>query len=69
MTTSAAERTYAVPGISCDHCRHAIETELAKVAGVGAFRVSVADRTVTVSGGDDTAVRAAIEEAGYDVAS
>ncbi len=61
-------RTYSVPAISCDHCKHAIETEVATVAGVAAVDVDVAGRTVRVEGdAADEAVRAAIEEAGYDV--
>jgi copper chaperone len=64
MTT----RTYAVPGISCTHCRDAIESEVAQVPGVEAVHVAVDHRTVTVTGdADDAALRAAIDEAGYDV--
>ena len=66
MTT----RTYAVPGISCDHCKHAIEGEVAKVAGVDRVEVDVPTKAVRVEGeAPDTAVRAAIDEAGYEVAS
>jgi copper chaperone len=61
-------RTYSVPGISCDHCRHAIETEVATVAGVSTVSVDVEAKLVTVDGGDDGAIRAAIDDAGYDVA-
>ncbi|MCC5952221.1 MAG: heavy-metal-associated domain-containing protein [Acidimicrobiia bacterium] len=62
-------RTYEVPGISCDHCKAAIEGEVAPVTGVERVTVDVASRTVTVSGdASDDAVRAAIDEAGYDVA-
>ncbi len=60
--------TYSVPGISCDHCKHAIETEVAKVGGVASVLVDVAGKTVTVDGGDDAAIQAAIDEAGFDVA-
>lgn len=61
--------TYSVPAISCDHCKHAIEAEVAKVGGVSTVEVDVASKTVTVDGpADDAAVRAAIDEAGYDVA-
>ncbi|MCZ7528284.1 MAG: cation transporter [Acidimicrobiia bacterium] len=63
------QRVYSVPGISCDHCKHAIETEVSKVAGVASVGVDVASKTVRVDGGDDEALRAAIDEAGYDVAS
>jgi copper chaperone len=63
-------RVYAVPGISCDHCKHAIEAEVAKVVDVHSVAVDVEQRTVTVIGeADDSVVRAAIDEAGYDVAS
>jgi len=61
-------RTYSVPGISCDHCRHAIETEVATVAGVSTVSVDLEAKLVTVDGGDDGAIRAAIDDAGYDVA-
>jgi copper chaperone len=65
MTT----RTYSVPGISCTHCRDAIESEVATVAGVETVHVDVDHRTVAVTGEpDDGAVRAAIDEAGYEVA-
>jgi copper ion binding protein len=62
-------RTYSVPGISCDHCKHAIESEVSTVDGVARVVVDVAARTVDVDGdAPDQAIRAAIEEAGYDVA-
>jgi copper chaperone CopZ len=68
ITDSAAGRTYSVPGISCDHCKHAIEQEVGAVAGVREVVVDVAAKTVAVVGGDDAAVRSAIDDAGYDVA-
>ncbi|MGA7757799.1 MAG: heavy-metal-associated domain-containing protein [Ilumatobacteraceae bacterium] len=61
-------RTYSVPGISCDHCRHAIETEVGTVDGVSSVEVDIEAKLVTVGGGDDDAIRAAIDDAGYDVA-
>ena len=61
--------TYSVPAISCDHCKHAIETEVAKVPGVSAVAVDVDSKTVRVEGdATDSDLRAAIDEAGYDVA-
>jgi copper chaperone len=63
-------RTFQVPGISCDHCKHAIEEEVAQLAGVAEVVVDVAGRTVTVDGAaSDEAITAAIEEAGYEVAA
>ena len=61
---------YAVPGISCGHCKAAIEAEVAKVGGVAAVVVDVDAKTVTVEGAAaDADVRAAIDEAGYEVAA
>ena len=61
--------TYSVPEISCDHCKRAIETEVSKVPGVAAVAVDVQARTVHVEGAaTDAALRAAIDEAGYEVA-
>lgn len=65
MTT----RTYDVPGISCGHCKAAIESEVGAVAEVTSVVVDVDARTVTVDGEVDVeVVRAAIDEAGYEVA-
>jgi copper chaperone len=61
-------RSYSVPGISCGHCKSAIEGEVAKVAGVDSVVVDIDARTVAVEGAaEDADVRAAIDEAGYDV--
>jgi copper chaperone len=65
MTTT---HSYSVPGISCDHCKRAIEGEVSAVADVASVDVDVEARRVTVVGGDDAAIRAAIDEAGYEVA-
>ncbi len=63
-------RTYNVPGISCNHCKMAIEGEVSEVSGVTAVDVDVDARTVTVEGAaDEQAIIAAIDEAGYEVAS
>ena len=61
-------KTYTVPGVHCDHCVHAITTEVSAVPGVRDVRVDLAAKTVTVEGdAADDAVRAAIDEAGYEV--
>lgn len=67
MSTNTAQHLYSVSGISCGHCKAAIEGEVAEVAGVDSVHVDVDARTVAVDGGDDAAIRAAISEAGYDV--
>jgi copper chaperone len=63
-------KTYSVPGVSCDHCRRAITTEVAGVVGVRSVDVDLEQKLVTVRGQrlDVVAVRTAIDEAGYDVA-
>ena len=63
--------TYNVPDISCDHCKHAIESEVSQVQGVESVDVDVQAKTVTVSGDslDQAAIVGAIDEAGYEVAS
>jgi copper chaperone len=68
MTTTMTT-TYTVPGMSCEHCKAAVQTEVSKVAGVSSVDVDLETRRVTVSGDpvDDAAVRAAIDEAGYEV--
>ena len=61
--------TYRVPGMSCGHCKAAVEGELARVPGVERAEADLETKLVTVSGEHlvDDALRAAIEEAGYEV--
>ncbi len=63
--------TYTVPGMSCGHCRTAITAEVSSVEGVDAVDVDLHAKLVVVRGEgvDDAAVRAAIDEAGYEVLS
>ncbi|HVQ94129.1 MAG TPA: cation transporter [Mycobacteriales bacterium] len=62
-------RTYTVEGMTCEHCVHAVTGEVSKVPGVTGVTVDLAARTVTVTGDavDDTAINAAVDEAGYAV--
>ena len=61
-------RIYSVPGISCGHCKTAIETGVGRVPGVERVEVDVEAKTVLVEGtATDDALRAAVDEAGYDV--
>ncbi len=62
--------TYTVPGMTCDHCKHAVSSELGSVAGVSGVEVDLDTKLVTVTGEGlaDGALRAAIEEAGYEAA-
>ena len=62
--------TYSVPGMSCDHCKHAVSSEVGSVDGVVGVEVDLETKFVTVTGEDldDRQLRAAIEEAGYEAA-
>ncbi|MHB1569200.1 MAG: heavy-metal-associated domain-containing protein [Solirubrobacteraceae bacterium] len=62
--------TYLVPGMSCEHCRAAVGGELRTVDGVESVDVDLERKRVRVSGAslDDAALRAAIDDAGYEVA-
>ena len=61
---------YRVDGMSCEHCVVAVTGEVGDVAGVQSVAVDLDSKLVRVSGAgiDDSAVVAAIDEAGYDVA-
>jgi copper chaperone len=60
--------TYAVPGMTCDHCTVAVTEEVSEVPGVTAVDVDLDTKLVRVHGDvvDAAAVVAAIDEAGYD---
>jgi copper chaperone len=60
--------TYSVPGISCNHCKDSIESEVFRVPGVALVDVDLKTKIVTVSGEslDEAAIVAAIDEAGYE---
>jgi|Tabmets5t2r1_1033131.scaffolds.fasta_scaffold00962_2 copper chaperone len=61
-------KTYTVPGMSCAHCVAAVSGEVGRVDGVDAVEVVLDTKQVTVRGRDldDGALRAAIDEAGYE---
>ncbi len=66
MTTA----TYQVKGMTCDHCVRAVSAELSQISGVSDVKVDLATGAVTVTSAAPLAidvVRAAIDEAGYEV--
>jgi copper chaperone len=69
--TSESELEYSVPGVNCQHCVGAVTGEVEQVPGVESVVVDLESKRVKVKGTsiDDGAVRAAIDEAGYDIAS
>jgi copper chaperone CopZ len=62
------ETSYTVPGMSCGHCEHAIQQEVQQVAGVVSVVADHVTKLVVVRGDAlvDAAIRAAIDEAGYE---
>ena len=64
------EITYTVAGMSCGHCKAAVESEVGQVPGVAFVEADVDTKLVLVRGEglDDGALRAAIDEAGYEAA-
>jgi copper chaperone len=69
--TKQSELNYSVPGVSCEHCVGAVTGEVEQVEGVESVVVDLESKRVKVKGRsiDDRAVRAAIDDAGYDIAS
>ena len=64
--------SYTVTGMTCQHCVSAVTEEVAGLPGVTGVQVDLASGGLTVTSDtpvDDDAVRAAVEEAGYEVAA
>ena len=67
MTTA----TYTVTGMTCEHCVNSVKGEVSKIDGVTGVDVELATGKVTVESAQpvpDDAFRAAIDEAGFEVA-
>ena len=66
--TFVGSTTFTVDGMTCDHCRHAVTTEICAVPGVGTVDVDLGSGTVTVTANipvDRADIAAAVDEAGY----
>jgi copper chaperone CopZ len=62
---------YTVTGMTCAHCVSAVTGELTSLDGVDDVQVDLGTGVVTVTSAqplDDDAVRAAVDEAGYELA-
>jgi len=67
MTTSS----YTVTGMTCSHCVASVSEEVGAIEGVTDVAVDLPTGAVTVTSDqpvDDAQVRAAVEEAGYQLA-
>ena len=63
-------RTLTVHGMTCGHCVASVTEEVQEIAGVEHVDVVLETGAVTVTSSqplDDTALRAAVEEAGYQL--
>ncbi|MEU6251255.1 heavy-metal-associated domain-containing protein [Streptomyces sp. NPDC047043] len=62
---------YSVSGMTCSHCENAVKQEVSALETVVDVQVDIATGRVAVTSAtplDDTRVREAIEEAGYELA-
>jgi copper chaperone CopZ len=71
-TTEPATTTtvYQVTGMSCGHCEGAVSEEISGIEGVTSVQAVASTGQVTVVSAaplDDAAVRAAVDEAGYEL--
>ena len=64
--------TVTVTGMTCEHCVRSVRKELTELGGVSRVDVDLASGKVTLHTSapvEPDAVRAAVEEAGYEVSS
>ena len=67
-----SEQTYTVTGMTCGHCVRSVTEELEKLPGVTDVDVELSSGRVTVRSEHEleaSAVAAAVDEAGYEIAS
>lgn len=64
------QTTVTVTGMTCDHCTRAVREEVGRLDGVHGVEVDLGSGRVVVDADgplDPAALRAAVEEAGYQV--
>jgi copper chaperone CopZ len=67
----AVTSTYTVTGMTCEHCIRAVTGELTALPGVAEVQIDLPTGAVTVTSEQpltEEAVRAAVDEAGYELA-
>ena len=67
----AVTSTYTVVGMTCGHCVQAVTGELSALPGVDAVQIDLGTGAVTVTSETPLTaeeVRAAVDEAGYELA-
>jgi len=69
-TQGSVTTVYKVSGMSCGHCEGSVSGELSQLPGVSSVRAVASSGEVTVVSAaplDEEAVRAAVDEAGYEL--
>ncbi|WP_030669892.1 heavy-metal-associated domain-containing protein [Streptomyces cellulosae] len=69
-TQGTVTAVYKVSGMSCGHCEGAVSGEISEIAGVNSVQAVASTGEVTVVSAaplDEEAVRAAVDEAGYEL--
>ncbi len=70
-TPASVTAVYQVTGMSCGHCEGSVSAEISELAGVTSVKAVAATGEVTVVSEaplDEAAVRAAVDEAGFELA-
>ncbi|MFZ5879856.1 MAG: heavy-metal-associated domain-containing protein [Chloroflexota bacterium] len=60
--------TYTVPAISCGHCTHTIETEVAELAGVQSVKAEIDTKKVVITfdaPADEQKIKSLLAEINY----
>jgi copper chaperone CopZ len=58
---------YKIGGMTCNHCKANVESNLAKLSGVASVKVDLEKSLAYVEGSpDDTAIRQTVETLGYE---
>lgn len=67
-----SSQSFTVTGMTCDHCKGTVTTELSRLDGVSNVDVDLSSGLVTVESAeplDLSQVASAIDEAGFELAS
>ncbi|MFD7547474.1 heavy-metal-associated domain-containing protein [Streptomyces sp. NPDC059578] len=70
QTQDSVTTVYQVTGMTCGHCEGSVSTEISALPGVSSVKAVAATGQVTVvseTALDEEAVRAAVDEAGYEL--
>ncbi|MFD5554275.1 heavy-metal-associated domain-containing protein [Streptomyces sp. NPDC127068] len=70
QTQDSVTTVYQVTGMTCGHCEGSVSTEISALPGVSSVKAVAATGLVTVVSAtalDEEAVRAAVDEAGYEL--